>query len=80
MDAREPALGASGLRLPAAISQTTKKKAVQAGRELVTPDLPKTLFVFFSKFRRNESAPLALPEWGGAHLMREASLGKSFKN
>ena len=63
-----------------AISQTTKKKAVQAGRELVTPDLPKTLFIFFAKFRRNESAPLALPEWGGAHLMREASLGKSFKN
>ena len=54
--------------------------SVQAGRELVTPDLPKTLFIFFAKFRRNESAPLALPEWGGAHLMREASLGKSFKN
>ena len=80
MDARERAFGSSGLRLLTAISQTTKKKAVQAGRELVTPDLPKTLFVFFAKFRRNESAPLALPEWGGAHLMREASLGKSCKN
>ena len=80
MDARERALGASGLRLLTAISQTTKKKAVQAGRELVTPTLPKTLFIFFAKFRRNESAPLAFPKWGGAHLMREASLGKSFKN
>ena len=57
MDARERALGSSGLRL-----------------------LPKTLFIVFAKFHRNESAPLALPEWGGAHLMREASLGKSFKN
>jgi hypothetical protein len=58
-------LGASGLRLLTAISQTTKKKAVQAGRELVAPTLPKTLFIFFAKFRRNESAPLALPEWEG---------------
>jgi hypothetical protein len=24
--------------------------------------LPKTLFIFFAEFRRNESAPLALPE------------------
>jgi hypothetical protein len=65
MDARKRALGASGLRLLTAISQTTKKKAVQAGRELVAPTLPKTLFIFFAKFRRNESAPLALPEWEG---------------
>jgi hypothetical protein len=35
---------------------------------------------YSAKFRRNESAPLAFPKWGGAHLMREASLGKSFKN
>ena len=59
--ARTPFLKARNRPGPFAASDL----AVQAGRELVAPTLPKTLFIFFAKFRRNESAPLALPEWEG---------------